>query len=65
MVGKIFFNVIAFTLFILMFLKLVKKNDTNYVYLLIVQFIGIAISFLELVTGIKLNIVFKLLMYVL
>lgn len=65
MVEKIFFNVIAFTLFILMFFKLVKKNDTNYVYLLIAQFIGIALSFFELVTGIKLNIAFKLLMYVL
>lgn len=64
MFGKIVFNVLAFTLFIMMFLKFIKKNDTSYVYLLILQFIGIAIEFAELITYRHLNVVLKLLMYI-
>ena len=41
MFEKIIFNVLAFTLFILIFFKLIRKNDTSYVYLLAIQFIGI------------------------
>ena len=48
MFGKIVFNVLAFTLFIMMFLKFIKRNETSYVYLLILQFVGIAIEFVEL-----------------
>lgn len=65
MIEKIFFNLIAFTLFILIFLKLIRKNDTNYVYLLIAQFIGITINFIELITGLKLNWILKILIYIL
>lgn len=35
MIEKIIFNVLAFTLFILMFIQLIRKNDTSYVYLLV------------------------------
>ena len=65
MIEKIIFNLFAFTLFILMFFKFIRKNDTSYVYLLIVQFIGILINFLELTFSIKLNVAIKLLIYVL
>ena len=65
MFGKIVFNVLAFTLFIMMFLKFIKRNETSYVYLLILQFVGIAIEFVELITYKNLNVVLKLLMYVL
>ncbi len=64
MFGKIVFNVLAFTLFIMMFLKFIKRNETSYVYLLILQFVGIAIEFVELITYKNLNLVLKLLMYV-
>lgn len=64
MFGKIVFNVLAFTLFIMMFLKFIKRNETSYVYLLILQFVGIAIEFVELITYKNLNVVLKLLMYV-
>ncbi len=65
MFEKIIFNLLAFTLFILMFLRLVRKNDTSYVYLLVVQFVGILISFIGLILNIKLNVIIKILMYVL
>ena len=47
MLEKIIFNLFAFTLFILIFIKFIRKNDTSYVYLLITQFVGIAINFIE------------------
>ena len=62
MFGKIVFNVLAFTLFIMMFLKFIKRNETSYVYLLILQFVGIAIEFVELITYKNLNVVLKPLM---
>ena len=64
MIEKIIFNVLAFTLFILVFLKLIRKNDSNYVYLLIVQFIGILTNFVELIFNIKLSIVLKTIIYI-
>lgn len=65
MFEKIIFNIFAFTLFILIFFKLIRKNDTSYVYLLALQFIGIAINFIELSIGRSFGIVLKLVMYIL
>ena len=45
---RIIFNLLAFSLFINIFFKMVKRNDTVYVYCLIIQSIGIAIGFLEI-----------------
>lgn len=64
MFEKIIFNLFAFTLFILIFFKLIRKNDTSYVYLLVLQFIGIAINFVELSIGRSFGIVLKLVMYI-
>ena len=65
MFEKMLFNLLAFTLFILMFFKLVRKNDTSYVYLLALQFIGIAINFIELIIGKSFGLFTKLIMYIL
>ena len=65
MFEKIIFNVFAFTLFILIFLKLIKRNDTSYLYLLILQFIGMAVNFIELTIGENFGVVLKIIMYVL
>ena len=51
LIERMIFNVLAFILFILMFFKMVKKNDSNYIAVLIIQAIGIAVSFLELMAG--------------
>lgn len=63
MIGKLIFNLLAFTLFILIFLNLVRKNDSNYIYLLIIQAIGIAINFVELMYGIELSTFVRILIY--
>lgn len=65
MFEKIIFNLLAFTLFILIFFKLIRKNDTSYVYLLVLQFIGIVINFIELSVGKSFGLIAKLIMYIL
>ncbi len=65
MFEKIIFNLFAFTLFVLIFFKFIRKNDTSYVYLLVLQFIGIVINFLELSFGKNLGLIVKIIMYTL
>lgn len=52
LIERIIFNILAFVFFILMFLKMVKKNDTNYVAILTIQALGITLSFIEIMNGI-------------
>lgn len=64
MIEQILFCVIAFTLFILMFAKMITKNDTVYIAVLITQAIGIAINFIGIVFSLKFNIFIKILLYI-
>ena len=65
MIEKIFFTTIAIALFTITFLKLIKKNDTTYIYVLAVEFIGIAINFIGLFLKTPFHWSLKLLMYLL
>lgn len=50
MITKILVTLISFLLFIYTFIfKLIKKNDSNYVAILIVQAIGILINFIQII----------------
>lgn len=62
-IEKVLFNLIAFILFVIFFVKMIKKNDTSYIDILIMQFIGIAVNFIQLIFGLKLNFIFYILMY--
>jgi tetratricopeptide (TPR) repeat protein len=62
---KVIFNLLAFSLFIIIFFKIIRRNDTNYIFLLILQAIGITISFFEISIGIDANLVLKTIRYVL
>lgn len=53
MLEKIIFNVLALALFTITFLKLIRKNDTSYIYVLALEFVGLAINFIELFFSIK------------
>ena len=64
-IEKILFNLIAIALFTIIFLKLIRKNDTSYIIILTIEFIGIAINFIELFLPITLNWFFKALIYIL
>ena len=63
MFGKIFFYVISIALFVIMFMKMMRKNEGIYLTSLILQAIGIAINFIGLIFRIELNIFFILLTY--
>lgn len=63
MVENIIFNLLAFSLFILMFFKMVKRNDTTYVSILLLQAIGIAINFISIIFGIPIAVLSKIIMY--
>ena len=54
MIEKILFNVLAFAIFISIFWKLIKRNDTTYVYILILEFLGIGARFVSILNNIKL-----------
>ncbi len=51
MLERIIFNILSFSLFIIIFFKIIKKNDTAYVAPLILEAIGIAIGLIELLIG--------------
>ncbi len=36
-IERIIFNVVAFALFVIIFLKMIYRNDTNYTYILTAQ----------------------------
>ena len=65
MLEKIVFNLIGFSVFIIIFFKFIKNNDTNYLGLLVLEAIGILINFIEIKTGIEANKFFKILRYIL
>lgn len=50
LIERIFFNLCAFSLFIILFFRMIKKNDTTYVSILVLEAIGIATGFIELVS---------------
>ena len=63
MIEKIFFTTLAIAIFTITFLKLIKKNDTTYIYVLVIEFIGIAINFIELLLSTSFSWGLKLIMY--
>lgn len=53
MIEKIIFNLLAFSLFIVIFFKIFRRNDSNYVFLLVLQAFGIGVSFVEIRLGLE------------
>lgn len=49
LIEKLIFNMLAFSLFIIIFAKLIKRNDTNYIIMLGIEVLGIAINFIEII----------------
>ena len=64
-IEQLIFTVISLAIFVYMFLKMIKNNDTSYIVILVLEAIGIALNFLEFALFIELNIVFKILKYIL
>lgn len=62
---QLIFTIFAFILFVYMFFKMIRENDTNYIGVLIIQTIGIALNFLEVLLKIQLNPFFMVVKYIL
>ena len=61
---KILFYIIAITLFVNIFLKIMRKKDIICFISLILQTIGILISFIYLIINIEMNILLKAIIYI-
>ena len=62
---QLIFTVISFAIFVYMFFRMIKNNDTTYVIILVLEAIGIALNFLEVLFDVKLNIILVILKYIL
>lgn len=60
---KIIFNILAFFLFSTMFFKMIKKNDANYVIILCLQALGIALGFIEIIFKLQFALIIKAILY--
>ena len=66
MIGEIIFSLISFLLFVYVFMfKLIKKNDTTYLFVLISQAIGIALNFITILFNVLDNSFFDCIKYLL
>ena len=64
-IEQFIFTVVSLAIFVYMFFKMIKNNDTSYIVILILEAIGIALNFLEFALFIELNILLNILKYVL
>ena len=65
LVEQIIFTFISFAIFVLMFFRMIKNNDTTYVVVLVLEAFGISLNFVEVLFDIKLNMLFLILKYIL
>lgn len=66
MIEKILFSLISFILFGYLFIfKLIKKNDTTYLIILISQAIGILLNFIQIIFNIYEIVVLSIIIYLL
>ena len=65
MVLLTFTTMLIITIFIFTFLKMIKKNNSNYFYLILLEFIGILLIFIYIFNGIPLNAIVYLIVYLL
>ena len=61
---QVIFTVIAFALFVVMFFKMIQKNDTTYIPILVIETIGIAMKFIEILFNFHMHIIFNALSYI-
>ena len=63
MLEQLIFIILSIILFVFIFFKMIKKNDTSYVPILAIEALGITIDFVSLSSNNKMNIVVKVLIY--
>ena len=63
-IEQFIFVVFSFAIFVYMFFKMIKNNDTSYVVILILEALGIALNFAEVLLNIQLNMLMSILKYI-
>ena len=63
MAEQFIFIILSIILFVIIFFKMIKKNDTSYVPILAIEALGIAIDFVFLISNRKINLFVKFLIY--
>lgn len=61
---RMVFNILAFSLFVIMFFKIIRRNDTTYLIILTMQALGIAIGFLEIIFYVEINTAVRVITYI-
>ena len=61
---QLIFTIFAFGLFVYIFFKMIQKNDTNYIGILVMQAIGIALNFISVLIKEELSAFFVALKYI-
>lgn len=61
---QLIFIILAFGLFVYIFFKMIQKNDTNYIGILVMQAIGIALNFIAVSIKKELGTFFIILKYI-
>ncbi len=62
---QLIFTVLAFGIFVYMFFKMFKENDTNYIGILIIEAIGISLNFVEVLKRIEFGPFWTIIKYIL
>lgn len=63
-VEQLIFTVLSFALFLYMFYKMIKNNDTTYILFLVLGAVGVALSLIEVIAGIQFEWYIKIIMYI-
>ena len=61
---QLIFIILAFGLFVYIFFKMIQRNDTNYIGILVMQAIGIALNFIAVLIKKELGTFFVILKYI-
>lgn len=61
---QLIFTVLAFGLFVYIFFKMIQKNDTSYITVLVLETLGIALNFIAVLGKIQLASIFVILKYI-
>ena len=64
-VEQLIFTFVSFLIFVYMFFRMIRRNDTSYVTILVLEAIGIALNFIDVLFTVDLNILFVILKYIL
>ena len=65
LIEQLIFAGIALALFIMVFMKMLKSNDTSYVSILVISVIGLLIDLIEVIVTNGLSLIFKIIKYIL